>query len=189
MSGFAYDIEQCLATLQQGGIILYPTDTVWGIGCDATNAVAVEKIIRLKQRPQEKSFVVLVSSEEEIKQYVPQVDATVFNYLHSVTKPSTVIYPNVQHIANNVLAGDGSVAIRICNEPFCKELIERFGNPIVSTSANISGVAAPSIFPEIDMVIKHGVDYVVKYRQKDYHKAQPSSIILWKQGIVQVIRP
>lgn len=185
---FEKDIENCLRVLWEGGIILYPTDTVWGIGCDATNEAAVEKIIALKQRPSSKSFVVLVTSERDVLQYTASPDLAVFDYLAQSKKPTTVIYEHALGLAESVLAGDGSVAMRICNDEFCRHLIKRFRKPIVSTSANISGYPSPALFNEINDVIINGVDYVVKYRQDDNIKAAPSSIIRWKNGNVVVIR-
>jgi len=182
------DIEQCLKILNNGGIILYPTDTIWGIGCDATNAVAVAKIAQLKNRPGDKSFVVLVSSESEVMKYVASVDLLLFDYLNQVTKPTTVIYNNAIGLAENVIANDGSVAIRICKDDFCKHLIKRFRKPIVSTSANISGMPAPSQFSHIDNTIKIGVDYVVKYKQDEDLMSMPSSIIRCENGKVFIIR-
>lgn len=185
---FSQDIEACLQVLQAGGIILYPTDTVWGIGCDATNNAAVEQIIALKQRPGQKSFVVLTASEREVLQYVAAPDLAVFDYLLQASKPTTVIYENAIGLADNVTAADGSVAIRICRDEFCKHLVKRLRKPIVSTSANISGMPSPAIFSEISEEIKSGVDYVVKYRQEENTPAAPSSIISWKNGVLQIIR-
>ena len=189
MNSFESDIESCLRVLREGGIILYPTDTIWGIGCDATNAAAVEKIMQLKNRPAEKSFVVLVASENEILQYVAAVDLLVFDYLAAANKPTTVIYENAIGLAENVLANNGSVAIRICKDEFCKHLIKRFRKPIVSTSANLSGMRSPVNYIDIDDAIKNGVDYVVKHRQDDDSKAVPSSIIKWENAQITVIRP
>lgn len=188
MTDFNNDIEQCLTILQNGGIILYPTDTIWGLGCDATNAEAVEKIIALKQRPQNKSFVVLVTGEREILQYVAAPDMAVFDYLQTVQKPTTVIYENALGLAENALAADGSAAIRICNDDFCRHLIKRFRKPVVSTSANVSGQPSPALFAEVSDIIKTGVDYVVKWRQDDDQRAQPSAIVKWANGRVEVIR-
>lgn len=181
------DIEESLAILRSGGILLYPTDTVWGLGCDATNAEAVEKIIKLKNRPENKSFVVL-ASEKMLPQYVSALHLEIFDYLKTVVKPTTVIYENAIALAENVVAGDGSVAIRICNEPFCKALLNKFKKPILSTSANISGVTPPAIFKEIADDIKSGVDYIVRYRQNDEKIAAPSTIIKWRNGRVEVLR-
>lgn len=186
---FSQDVEACLRVLQQGGIILYPTDTVWGIGCDATNDAAAERIIALKQRPEQKSFVVLTASEREVLQYVAAPDLAVFDYLLQTPKPTTVIYEHAIGLADNVTAADGSVAIRICKDEFCRHLVKRLRRPIVSTSANISGMPSPSVFNEISEEIKSGVDYVVRHRQEEVTPAAPSAIISWKNGELRVIRP
>lgn len=185
---FSNDINQCLAVLKNGGIILYPTDTVWGIGCDATNEAAVEKIIQLKQRPQEKSFVVLVADEREILQYAASPDLEIFNFLEQQTKPTTVVYENALGLAENILAKDGSVAMRICNDEFCKHLIKRFQKPIVSTSANISGEPTPQLFSTINSILITGVDYVVNHKQNETEPAQASQIIKWENGEVVYLR-
>lgn len=185
---FSTDIEKALAVLQAGGTILYPTDTVWGIGCDATNTTAAQKIIELKQRPAQKSFVVLVASEKDVLHYTAAPDLAVFDYLQTVKKPTTVIYRHALGLAENVINEDGSVAIRICNDDFCRHLIKRFRKPIVSTSANISGDPAPGNFSEISTNIKRGVDYIVQYRQSSADVNRPSSIILWNKGKAEVIR-
>ena len=185
---FNNDIENALQILQSGGIILYPTDTVWGIGCDATNEIAAEKIIQLKQRPPQKSFVVLVADEKDILRYTASPDLSVFDYLQTVQKPTTVIYEHALGLAQNVYNEDGSVAIRICRDEFCKHLIKRFRKPIVSTSANISGEPAAANFSEIANAIIKGVDYVVQYRQSETISAKPSSIIRWKNGKPEIIR-
>jgi L-threonylcarbamoyladenylate synthase len=187
---FVEDIEACLKVLKEGGIILYPTDTIWGIGCDATNAAAVEKIIFLKQRPEDKSFVVLVASEREVLKYVASLDLAVFDYLQQTTKPTTVVYENAIGLAENVLAADGSVAIRICKDEFCRHLIKRFGKPIVSTSANISSQPSPGNFDKISLEVRQGVDYVVKQRQYEGDKiSTPSSIIQWIKDKAVILRP
>jgi L-threonylcarbamoyladenylate synthase len=185
---FRNDVEKCLQVLQTGGIILYPTDTVWGIGCDATNEDAVNKIIQLKQRPQHKSFVVLVAEESDILRYTASPDLSVFDYLQSTKKPTTVIYEHALALAQNVCNEDGSVAIRICKDEFCRHLIKRFRKPIVSTSANISSKPTAGNFSSINIIIKEGVDYVVQYRQDEQAIAQPSSIIKWNNGNPEVIR-
>src|SRR5690349_4409775 len=139
MSDFETDIEHCLDVLEQGGIILYPTDTVWGIGCDATDTTAVQKIYALKARPDSKSMIVLVAEEKDILKYVASPDIAVFDYLQKTNKPTTVIYDGAISLADNLIAADGSIAIRIVRDKFCRHLIKRFRKPIVSTSANISG--------------------------------------------------
>ncbi len=186
---FAPDIDHCLQTLKNGGLILYPTDTIWGIGCDATNANAVKKIFSLKQRPEKKSFIILLADKRDILQYVSQPDPHIFDYLETVQKPTTIIYEGAIGIADDLIADDGTAAIRIVNEPFCRHLINRFKKPIVSTSANISGEPSPRFFSEISTDIINQVDYVVRYRQDDATIHQPSSIIKWeKNGSVTVIR-
>jgi L-threonylcarbamoyladenylate synthase len=189
MVNFENDIEQCLEVLRKGGLILYPTDTVWGIGCDATNAAAVEKVYALKQRPDEKAMIVLVADERDVLQYTASPDLAVFDYLGKSKKPTTVIYDGAIGLADNLTGNDGSIAIRICNEPFCKQLIKRFRKPIVSTSANISGDAPAIVFTEISEAIKQGVDYIVQYRQDDRTIAQPSSVIKWNNSKVEILRP
>lgn len=179
MEVFADDIERCLEVLQNGGLILYPTDTVWGIGCDATNEAAVARIYKLKQREDSKKMIVLMASEKEVMQYATQLDLAVFDYLNTTNKPTTVIYEGVIGLAENILGEDSSVAIRICGDSFCKHLLKRFQKPIVSTSANISGEPTPSFFSEIKDKIIKGVDYEVKYRQNDNSVREPSSVIKW----------
>lgn len=190
MKDFNNDIERCLQVLQNGGTILYPTDTIWGIGCDATNAEAVEKVINIKNRPPFKSFVVLVASEKDILQYVASPDLSVFDYLEKAEKPTTIIYQHAIGLADNVLADDGSVAIRICRDEFCKHLIKRFRKPILSTSANLSGFPSPQVFAEIDQKVRQSVDYIVEHRQDETQPAQPSAIIKWEQnGKFTIVRP
>lgn len=187
---FENDITQCLEVLHAGGLILYPTDTIWGIGCDATNEVAVAKIYRLKQRPDEKSMIVLLADERSIIKYVAQADLAVFDYLEQTTKPTTVIYDGAIGLAENLISKDGSIAIRIVQDEFCRHLVKRFQKPIVSTSANISGVTAPADFAGIADEIKNGADYVVQHRRNDNTVRPPSAIIKWNgDGSLTVIRP
>lgn len=190
MLPFNHDIEACLEQLHAGGLILYPTDTVWGIGCDATNMEAVDKIYQLKKRSDSKAMIVLVAEEKDILKYVTQPELQVFDYIKGVSKPTTVIYDGAVELADNLLAEDGSVAIRICNDEFCKHLIKRFRKPLVSTSANISGYPSPPCFKDIEPAIIDGVNYVVKHRQDDTEFRKPSSIIKWeKNGTLSIIRP
>lgn len=188
MVNFEKDIEECLRVLQSGGLILYPTDTVWGIGCDATNAAAVQKIYTLKQRPDNKAMIVLLADERDILKYVAAPDLAVFDYLENATKPTTVIYEGAIGFAENLIGADGSIAIRICKEDFCKHLLKRFRKPIVSTSANIAGEATAKVYKEIDRKIIERVDFVVNYRRDDESIAQPSSVIKWSNGAVEVLR-
>lgn len=189
MFQFEEDIQSCLSQLNKGGLILYPTDTVWGIGCDATNAVAVKRIFELKKRVDSKAMILLVENEAAIVNYVNMDQLRVFDYIKGIHKPTTVIYPNAKNLAPNLMAADGTVAIRICKDKFCQLLITSFGKPIVSTSANISTYPTPLCFKDISLDIIEGVDYVVKHRQDDMELQQPSSIIKWEQdGTLTIIR-
>lgn len=186
---FEQDIVDCIKTLEAGGIILYPTDTVWGIGCDATNEEAVARIYDLKKRQDNKAMIVLVADERMVLKHVSTLDLSLFDYLETVTRPTTVIYQGALGLAHNLVGEDGSIAMRICSDEFCRHLIKRYRKPIVSTSANLSGEATPHFFKEINTVIKMGVDYIVKYRQQDVATATPSSIIRWHNGHVDILRP
>lgn len=190
MMPFKNDLEQCLTVLENGGIILYPTDTVWGIGCDATNEIAVAKIYALKNRIESKSMIILLAEESEILQYTSPQTNQIFDYLKGIHKPVTVIYPNAKNLAKNIVNSDGTVGIRIAKDDFCKELINSFGKPIVSTSANVSGYPTPGLFCDIDVLIKSGVDYIVHYRQNDDEPKSPSTIIKINEvGNIEIIRP
>lgn len=189
MVSFENDIENCLKVLENGGMILYPTDTVWGIGCDATNEKAVEKIYKLKKRPDNKAMIVLVADEQSVLKYVAAPDFGVFDYLQGVTKPTTVIYDGAIGFAENLTGEDGSIAIRICKDEFCKHLLKRFRKPLVSTSANISGQPVAKFFDEIPEEIKNAVGYIVKHRQDDKKNSEPSSVIRWDNGKLEVLRP
>lgn len=187
---FDRDVEECLKVLANGGLILYPTDTIWGIGCDATNAQAVERIYQLKKRSDRKAMIVIVATERDVMRYVANVDLAVFDFLERTQKPTTVIYSGAIGLADNLIGKDGSIAMRICRDDFCRHLVKRFRKPIVSTSANISGQPSPQLFADISDEIKKGVDYIVQYRQDDTRIAAPSSIIQWnRDGTQQVIRP
>jgi L-threonylcarbamoyladenylate synthase len=186
---FSNDIGQCIAVLKKGGLILYPTDTIWGIGCDATNKSAVKKIYALKKRANTKTMIILLAEEAALLKYIEEPDLRVFDYIKGVYKPTTVIYENPRGIAANLVSEDRTIAIRIVNDPFCKQLIQQYQKPIVSTSANISGYPPPAVFSDIDAAIKNGVDYIVQHRQDDLHIAAPSSIIRWnKDGLPTIIR-
>lgn len=190
MADFLIDINHCLQVLEDGGIILFPTDTIWGIGCDATNAAAVEKILALKKRSSSRGLIVLMEDETEIPNYVSQVGIRIFDYINGITKPTTVIYSGGKNVAANILPEDGSLAIRLVKDPFCRQLIKRFGKPIVSTSANLHGYPSPLIFKDIDIALKSQVDYIVQHRQEDEEARQASSVIKWMaDGTLEIIRP
>lgn len=183
------DLRQCVETLRNGGVILYPTDTVWGIGCDATNEIAVKRIYEIKQRSDSKAMLVLVDSTARIMNYVDKVPDIAWDLAEISEKPLTIIYPQAKNIAENLLAVDKSIGIRVTAEPFSKKLCEMLRRPIVSTSANINGLPTPKYFCEIDSLIKERVDYIVRYRQNDVTKASPSSIIkVGVNGEVKIIR-
>jgi L-threonylcarbamoyladenylate synthase len=182
------DIEAALEILSNGGTILYPTDTIWGIGCDATNEKAVKRIYEIKKREDKEGMLVLLSSPDSLVRYVDIPDVA-WDLINIADKPLTIIYPGARNLASNLLAGDGSVGIRIVKDSFCTKLIRQFRKPLVSTSANISGEKNPRIFSEISKEIISSVDYVVKYRQDDLKRAKPSGIIkLGLKGEVKVIR-
>lgn len=186
---FEDDLIQSLVVLKNGGTILYPTDTVWGLGCDATNQDAVNKVYKIKSRVESKSLIVLIDSFDKLQDYVENVPDITFDLLKSVENPVTVIYSNARNLAPNVIASDGTIGIRIVKEPFCKELIRNFGHPIVSTSANISGEPAPVLFSQISDEIKSQVDYVVKFKQNYFERSKPSTIIrLLENGTYTIIR-
>lgn len=183
------DIKNACEVLSKGGLILYPTDTIWGIGCDATNEEAVRKIYKLKQRIDSKAMLVLMDSNAKLNTYVEEVPDMAWELIELTTKPLTIIYPKAKNLSPSLVAEDGSIGIRISSEDFSQRLCERFRKPLVSTSANISGTPAPAIFSEIAEEIKTGVDYIVKYRQEDMNRAAPSSIIkLGMGGLIQIIR-
>ena len=189
MENFETDLLNCLDVLNRGGLILYPTDTVWGIGCDATNNEAVKKIYELKQRPPAHAMIALVADERDVLKYVAAVDLSLFDHLKTMPRPTTVVYDNAIGLAQELTGEDGSIGIRICYDPFCRSLLKRFRKPIVSTSANISGQATAPFFREISKPITEGVDYVVKHRQQDETPSQPSSVIKWNRGQLTILRP
>lgn len=183
------DIKKAIEVLNRGGLILYPTDTVWGIGCDATNEAAVQKVFELKQRADSKALLVLIDNPMRLEVYLRTVPEIAWELIDVADKPLTIIYDEAKNLAANLLSEDGSVGIRVTREAFSQKLCERFRRPIVSTSANVSGQPTPSCFSEIDPLIVQGVDYVVEYRQDDQTKSKPSSIIrLGNGGQIQVIR-
>lgn len=183
------DLKKAVEVLKSGGIILYPTDTIWGIGCDATNAEAVQRIYEIKKREDTKSMLVLMENPALLDRYVDDVPEVAWELVEITTTPLTVIYPNAKNLAQNLIAEDGSVGIRFTKEKFTAQLLQRFRRPLVSTSANISGENSPAFFDEISEEIKTQVDYIVEYRQDETTLAQPSSIIkLGSGGRIDIIR-
>lgn len=171
------DINNAIEVLNRGGIILYPTDTIWGIGCDATNEEAVTKIYNLKQRADNKAMLVLLNNQNRLTQYINEVPDIAWELIDVNDKPMTIIYPGAKNLAKNLVSQDGSIGIRIVKDEYCDKLIQRFKKPIVSTSANISGQKAPSIYDEISDYIKTNVDYVSEWRRDDISSRSASSII------------
>lgn len=173
------DLQQALRVLREGGVILYPTDTVWGIGCDATNAAAVSRVYEIKRRVDSKAMLVLLDGAGKLQGYMQQVPETAWMLLEVTEgqRPLTIIYPNARNLAPNLLAEDGSVGIRITQEPFTKALCEQLHRPIVSTSANFSGEPAAKIFSDICPELLEAVDYVCAFRRDDTTSHQPSAIV------------
>ncbi len=183
------DIEACLRTLRDGGLILYPTDTIWGIGCDATSDEAVRRVYALKRRADHKAMLTLVDSPGRVMSYVDTIPDIAWDLVELSERPLTIIYPRARGLAPSLLGPDGSVGIRVTRERFSHTLCERFRRPIISTSANLSGEAAPACYDEISQAILCGVDYVVRYRRTDHIPARPSGIIrLGADGTIQLIR-
>lgn len=183
------DIKKACDILRKGGIILYPTDTIWGIGCDATNEEAVRRIFDLKQRDDSKSMLVLLDNPSKLQVYVQNVPDIAWDLIDLTDKPLTIIYDDAKNLATNLIAPDGSIGIRITAETFSMELCRQYRKPIVSTSANLSGDPSPSNFSQIAQAIKDGVDYIVTYRQKEQKKTISSGIVkLSKDGSIKIIR-
>ena len=186
---FREDLKRACEVMQKGGVILYPTDTIWGIGCDATNPEAVKRVYDIKKRADSKAMLVLVDSTVKVNFYVSDVPAVAWDLIEVADKPLTIIYSGARNLASNLIAEDGSVGIRVTNEEFSKRLCQQFRKAIVSTSANISGQPSPANYSEITEELKSMVDYVVGYRQEEMGHPKPSSIIkLDKGGVIKIIR-
>ena len=183
------DLKQACQVLEEGGVILYPTDTVWGIGCDATNAEAVERVYRVKQRADSKAMLILVDSAVKVDYYVTDVPSIAWDLIELTTRPLTLIYSGARHLAPNLIAADGSIGIRVTQEFFSHALCQRFRRAIVSTSANIAGAPTPQRFADIDPRLLTAVDYVCRSRREETQPSQPSSIIkIEAGGLFHIIR-
>jgi len=183
------EIKKTIEVLRSGGVILYPTDTVWGIGCDATNKEAVKRIFEIKKRVDTKAMLVLIDSPAKLQAYVEEIPDMAWDLIELTEKPLTIIYPEAKNLAENLIADDKSIGIRVTSEEFSRKLCSQFRKPIVSTSANVSGETTPTNFKQISESIKSAVDYVVNYRQNDVSQPKPSSIIkLGKGNLIQIIR-
>lgn len=181
-------LKDTLDVLNSGGIFLYPTDTVYGIGCDATNETAVRKIYNLKQRDDSKAMICLVKDIKMLSDYVDEIPLTAYNYLENTDRPTSIIYPKANNLAKNLLAEDGSIVMRMCRTEFCQKLFRKLGKPIVSTSANLSGNSVPQIFEDIQEEILKGVDYIVNL-QETQSETKPSRVIKFESnGHALIIR-
>ena len=183
------DLKNACDVLRNGGIILYPTDTIWGFGCDATCEEAVKRIYEIKRRTDSKSMLTLIDSPAQLDRYVNDLPEIASELIEHSDKPLTIIYSGAKNLAINLIAPDGTIGIRVTKEEFSQKLCRQFGKPIVSTSANFSGEPAPANFSEINNEIFRLVDYVVNYRSDEMQKSMPSSIIrLEKNGVIKIIR-
>lgn len=176
------EINKTLEVLKNGGIILYPTDTVWGLGCDATNTEAVAKVNEIKGRTADKSLIILLDTDGKLASYVSEVPEVAYDLIEYTEKPLTVIFSSAKNLATNVINANGSIGIRIPKHNFCQQLLQRFRKPIVSTSANISGQPTPRFFDEISDEIKEAVDYIVDLEQENQTPKQPSTIVKLGSG-------
>lgn len=183
------DIRKACEVMEKGGVILYPTDTIWGIGCDATNEEAVKRVFDIKHRADSKAMLVLIDTPSKLNYYVKEMSDVAWDLIELADKPMTIIYDGARNLAPNLLAEDGSVGIRVTNEPFSKQLCQRFRKAIVSTSANISGTPSPANYSEISDEIKQAVDYIVESRREENLDSKPSSIVkLSAKGVIKIIR-
>lgn len=183
------EVKKAVEVLRQGGVILYPTDTIWGLGCDATNETAVKKVYDIKRRAETKSMLVLIDSPAKLQAYVSEIPDMAWELIELTTKPLTIIYPGARNLASNLINDDNTIGIRVTEEAFSKKLCEMFRKPVVSTSANISGEKSPALFADISKEIISQVDYVVNYRRDKDQPAKASSIIkLGVKNEIQIIR-
>jgi L-threonylcarbamoyladenylate synthase len=187
---FAQDIASAIPVLRKGGLILFPTDTVWAIGCDATNAAAVERLYRLKQHRTPENLVVLVAGEEDVYKYTRQQKLRFFDYIKGVHKPTTIVYEEPTGLAENIIDDDGTIAIRVVKDAFVTRLIQYFEKPVLTATANQHNHPYPHNFSQIEPAVKKGVQYIVQYRQDETIAGEPSSIIRWHaDGSITILRP
>ena len=176
------EVKKAFEVLKDGGLILYPTDTIWGIGCDATTADAVEKVFKLKGRSAEKSLIILLDSDSKLQSYIKEVPEIAYDLIEFAENPLTIVYSGAKNLAPNSIAADGSIGIRIVKHEFCTQLLQLFRKPIISTSANLSGESSPLGFFDISPAIKEGVDYVINWNQNAVSNTKPSTIIKLEPG-------
>ena len=186
---FENDVKKCVSIIKEHGVILYPTDTIWGLGCDIKNEKAIEKIFKIKKRDKQKSFVILMTDVQQLSKYIANPPLEIDTILEQYTEPTTIIYPDAINLPNALIASDGSIAVRITKDTFCRSLIKRLRSPIVSTSANMSGDESPTFFKKIKKEIIQSADYVVKYKQDDETISFASSILKYeKDGSFKKLR-
>lgn len=185
---YEQEIQQSVECLRKGGVILYPTDTIWGLGCDAQNEDAIERLLQIKKRNAEKSLIILVNSTKEILKYIASPPEDLEFIVSQFERPSTIVYPNAINLPSNLMASDGSLGIRLTRDNFCRSLISRLKSPLVSSSANLSGMPAPANYRGITSEILSSVDYVVQYRQEETTEATASDIYTWntKDGLSKI---
>ena len=184
------EVRKAIDQITAGNVILYPTDTIWGIGCDSTSEAAVEKIYTIKQRSDTKSMLVLMKDIPMLERFIERIPEKALEILENTGKPTTIVYPGAKNLARNLIAPDGTLGVRIPSDPFCQRLIEGIGKPLVSTSANVSGDPSPSLFHEIDLKIREKVDHIVDWRQAETRKAEASRILkISQEGEVIILRP
>ncbi len=190
MNNLQQEIENSVAALKAGKVILYPTDTIWGIGADATNSKAVQRIYKIKKRDTEKSMIILLDSKEKIKDYVVEVPEIAYELIDKTRVPLTIVYPKAKNLAKNLVAKNGSIAIRVVNGEYCSAVVRQFGKPIVSTSANLSGEASPVTFGNISKELINKVDYVVDLFHSRIKTLKPSTVIkMGEDGMFEILRP
>lgn len=189
LPNFDIEIQNSLEILDRGGVILYPTDTVWGLGCNALNESAIEKVYRIKNRPEGKNLIILLHSFDEVKKYVAEVPLFIEDLIDNIQKPVTVIYDNAQNLPESIIAPDGTIAIRVVKDEFCQQLIQKLGKPLISSSANVSGEPTPLVFSRISQKIIDRVDYVVQLSHGLFHEVKTSTIIrVFGDGSYRVVR-
>ncbi len=190
MANLKQEIENSVATLKEGKVILYPTDTIWGIGADATNSKAVQRIYKIKKRDTEKSMIILLDTVDKLKDYVVEVPDIAYELIEKTRVPLTIVYPKAKNLAKNLVAADGSIAIRVVNGEYCSEVIKQFGKPIVSTSANLSGEPSPVTFENISKTVVEKVDYVVDLFHSRLKTLKASTVIkMGSDGMFEILRP
>jgi len=190
MTSYQEEIEKASDALKAGKVILYPTDTIWGLGCDATNAKAVDRLFKVKKRTEKKSLIALIDSEERLKEYVKEIPEPAYDLIRNAANPISIVYPGAQNLAKNVIGADKTICIRISSSNFCKDLVRHFGRAIASTSANISGQPTPLMFSQISDEIKNAVDHIVGLYQDEVEMPKASTIIkIELDGSFEIIRP